>query len=335
MRLRVDRRDIPICATTAVLLAVYLFGAVTYPHFASWAVARNLMVDNAFLAVAAIGATFVILSGGIDLSVGSVMAFSATLIATLIERHGVHPLVAMLAALLCGGAFGAGQGYLIRAFQLPPFLVTLAGLFLARGAAFVVHEQSVGITHPFVSSFLNDTLSLRLPLGPRGLVIPVIVFVMLAAYAWAWHVLRRTRFGRSVYAIGDDENAAALMGLRVGRSIVLVYLVAGVMSALGGVVFTLYQQSGDPAALKGLELDAIAAVVIGGTLLQGGVGSVVGTFFGVMILGLIQTLITFQGDLNSWWTRIVVGGFLLVFLVLHRTVESVAGRAVAHLAPEP
>lgn len=328
MRLPIGHREIPLCATTAVLLGVYLFGALTYPNFASWGVARNLFVDNAFLGVAAVGATFVILSGGIDLSVGSVMAFTSVLIAALIELHGLHPLAAIGIALLVGTAFGAFQGFLIRAFRLPSFLVTLAGLFFARGAAFAVHPQSIGIRHPFVAETLNETLSLTLPLGPRGVVIPCTVFVLIATFAGAWFILRQTRFGRAVYAIGDEEAAATLMGLPVGRTTVLVYALAGLLSALAGVVFTLYQQSGDPAACKGLELDAIAAVVIGGTLLQGGVGSVIGTLLGVLILGLIQTLITFQGDLSSWWTRIVVGGLVLIFLVIHRVIESLAIRAM-------
>jgi simple sugar transport system permease protein len=328
VRLPIGPREIPLCATAAVLAVVYLFGALSYPNFASWAVARNLLVDNAFLGIAAIGATFVILSGGIDLSVGSLMALCATLVATLVGRHGVHPGPAIAAALALGAAFGAAQGGLIRAFRLPPFLVTLAGLFLARGAAFMVHPQSIGVSHPFVGETLNRTLSVRLPLGPRGMVLPLTVFVLLGAFLCAWYVLRHTRFGRSVYAIGDDAHAAGLMGVPVGRRTVQVYTLAGFMSALAGVVFTLYQQSGDPAALKGLELDAIAAVVIGGTLLTGGVGSVVGTFLGVLILGLIQTIITFQGDLSSWWTRIVVGGFVLAFLALHRVVEAAAGRAL-------
>ncbi|MDY7110167.1 MAG: galactofuranose ABC transporter, permease protein YjfF [Planctomycetota bacterium] len=331
MRLPLGSRDIPLCATAIVLLGIYLFGAVAYPNFASWAVLRNLLVDNAFLGVAAIGATLVILSGGIDLSVGSVMAFTSILIAALIEEHGVHPIPAMLIALTAGLLFGTAQGWLIRAFRLPPFLITLAGLFFARGAAFIVHPQSIGISHPFVSETLNETLSLHIPLGPRGIVIPLTVFILIASFAAAWFVLRQMRFGRAIYAIGDDEQAAMLMGLPVGRTTVLVYSAAGLLSALAGVVFTLYQQSGDPAACKGLELDAIAAVIIGGTLLQGGVGSIIGTFLGVLILGLIQTLITFQGDLSSWWTRIAVGGLVLAFLILHRVIESIAGGSLRRL----
>lgn len=326
MRLPVKPRDLPLLATIAVLVTVYGFGAVTYPNFASWAVARNLLVDNAFLGVAAIGATFVILSGGIDLSVGSVMAFTSVLVASLIEHAGLHPLAAIAVGLAAGAGFGTLQGWLVEYFELPPFLVTLAGMFFARGAAFAVHPQSLGIDAPFVATTLNETLTLHLPLGPRGTSLPLVVFVFLGTLVFAWVVLRHTRFGRAVHAVGDDAHAAALMGLPVGRTRVLVYTVAGLCSALAGVVFVLYQQSGDPAACKGLELDAIAAVVIGGTLLTGGVGTVLGTAVGVMILGLIQTIITFQGDLSSWWTRIVVGALVLGFVAAQRGLGSLGGR---------
>ncbi|RMH13303.1 MAG: sugar ABC transporter permease YjfF [Planctomycetota bacterium] len=322
------RRDIPLIATAIVLAGVYLFGVLTYEHFASWAVVRNLLVDNAFLGIAAVGATFVIISGGIDLSVGSVMAFAGILIAKLVEHAGVHPLAAILIALMAGVLFGTTQGLLIWVFRLPPFLVTLAGLFFMRGAAFVVHSQSIGVRHEFVATTLNETLSLRLPLGSRGIVLPVTVFILLATFAIAWFVLRHVRFGRTVYALGDDAQASALMGLPVGRATVQVYAVSGFLSALAGVVFMLYQQSGDPASCKGLELDAIAAVVIGGTLLTGGIGSVIGTLLGVLILGLIQTLITFQGDLSSWWTRIVAGVLVLLFLVLQRALDALAVSAL-------
>lgn len=317
----------PLLATFGLLLALFVFGAAAYPNFASAGVVRNLLVDNAFLGVAAIGATFVILSGGIDLSVSSVMAFTGILAATLIEHRHVHPAAAFGLALVLGTAFGFVQGLLITRFELPPFMVTLAGMFLVRGAAFAVHPQSMGITHPFVATTLNESLSLRLPLGPRGIVIPVTVMVLLGLVAGAWLVLRQLRFGRSVYALGDDPAAAALMGIPVRSVRIRVYAVSGAMSALAGIFFTLYQQSGDPASCRGLELDVIAAVIIGGTLLRGGIGSVIGSFAGVLILGLIQTIISFQGNLSSWWTRIVAAGLVLLFLLLHRTVGKVAHAA--------
>lgn len=300
---------------------------MSYPNFASLAVVRNLLVDNAFLGVAAIGATFVILSGGIDLSVGSVMAFTGVLIATLIEVRHLHPLAAFAIALALGISFGLAQGMLITVFDLPPFMVTLAGMFFVRGAAFAVHHRSLGISHPFVATTLNETLSLRLPIGPHGVVVPITVVTLLMLTATAWLVLRHIRFGRALYAIGDDPTAASLMGLSVRSVRRRAYAVSGGFSALAGVFFTLYQQSGDPGSCKGLELDVIAAVVIGGTLLRGGIGSVIGSIGGVLILGLIQTIISFQGNLSSWWTRIAAAGLVLAFLLLHRAVDHVTQSA--------
>lgn len=328
-RQRLARSAIPTLAAAAVLVAAFVAGALRYDHFASWMVVRNLLVDNAFLAIAAAGATFVILSGGIDLSVGAVMALTSVLLARLTESFGWHPLLAIPCVVGGAGLFGFVQGSLIRAFALPAFLVTLAGMFLARGLAFAVHPQSLGIRHPFVADVLNDSLSVRLPLGPRGVLLPCTVLAAATVFLVAWWVLRHTPFGRSVYAIGDDEHAATLMGLRVGRTRVLTYTVAGLLSGLAGVTFALYQQAGDPTACKGLELDAIAAVVIGGTLLRGGVGSVLGTLIGVLILGIIQTLITFEGTLSSWWTKIAIGGLVLAFLALQRLLDVGVSRAEA------
>ncbi len=318
MKSALHARHLPLLVTASLVLLVFIAGALAYPRFASFGVVRNLMVDNAFLAVAAVGATFVILSGAIDLSIGSVMAFTSILLATLIEQHGWHPLAAIAAAVIFGGAFGLAQGLIIQAFELPAFLVTLAGMFIARGGAFLVHPQSLGIKHPFVADVLNERLSLVLPLGPHGVTIPLLVDIALLAIAAAAVVLSFTRLGRNVYAVGDHEQGAMLMGLNIRATRLSVFTISGLCSALAGVVFTLYQQSGDPAACKGLELDAIAAVVIGGTLLRGGIGSVLGTSLGVLLLGLIQTIITFQGNLNSWWTKIVVGVLVLAFVALQR-----------------
>jgi simple sugar transport system permease protein len=254
------------------------------------------------------------------------MAFSATLAASLVEAHGLHPLTAAGVVLAVGLAFGLAQGVLIAMLDVPPFMVTLAGMFLARGAAFAVHPQSRGVTHPFVGTTLNETLAMHVPIGARGVVIPPTVVVMFVLLALAWVLLRHARFGRAVYAVGDDAAAARLMGLAVRRVKVGAYALCGCTSAVAGLLFALYQQSGDPASCKGMELDVIAAVIIGGTLLKGGAGSVIGSFAGVMILGLIQTIISFQGDLSSWWTRIVAGGLVLAFLLLHQVIGLVAKR---------
>jgi galactofuranose transport system permease protein len=317
----INPKYIPLAATALVLIALYVLGCALYPNFTSLRVIVNLFGDNAFIGIAAVGATFVILSGGIDLSVGAVIAFIGILIASMISK-GMPPLVAILLALVVGTVFGAGQGSLIRFFDLPPFLVTLGGMFLMRGLAFVVREESLAIKHSFYQQTIR---SFSIPLAPR-IAIPFTAMCFIAVVLVATYVCVYTRFGRNVYAIGSSENSALLMGVPVGGTKLGIYALAGFFSALAGCVSTFYMQSGNPASFVGLELDAIASVVVGGTLLTGGVGFVPGTLMGVLILGLIQTLITFQGNLNTWWTRIAIGVLLLLFIVLQKTIGG-KGRA--------
>jgi galactofuranose transport system permease protein len=325
MKLRLASKYVPLLATAAVLVGLYAAGCLGYRNFASLRVLVNLFGDNAFLGVAAFGATFVILSGGIDLSVGSVIAFTGIFLAVTVGA-GWPPALAIPAALAIGVAFGAGMGCLIHFFDLPAFLVTLAGMFLARGMSFVIHPQSMPINHEFFR--LTVVQDLAIPLTAR-VDLPFVAVCMLAVFLAALYLAHYTRFGRCVYAIGGSENSAKLMGLPVGLSKVLIYALAGLCSALAGVVFTFYTQSGNPASCVGLELDVIAAVVIGGTLLSGGVGYVAGTLMGVLILGLIQTIINFQRDLNTWWTKIAVGGLVLVFILLQNFVQAASRRKAA------
>jgi simple sugar transport system permease protein len=323
MRFPLSSRYVPLLATAAVLIALYATGCLSFDRFGTLRVAVNLLGDNAFLGIAAVGATFVILSGGIDLSVGAVVAFTSICIASMVERHGVDPLLAIPLALGIGAIFGAGMGCLIQWFELPPFLVTLAGMFLARGVGFMIEPQSLGIKHKFFLETVSDHLAL--PLTER-VSFPFTASCFAFVLLFALFVAHYTRFGRNIYALGGDEQSARLMGLPIARAKISLYAVSGFCSALAGVVYTFYTQSGDPASCVGLELDAIATVVIGGTLLSGGVGFMAGTAMGVLILGLIQTLIIFKGDLNSWWTRIVVGMLVFVFILLQNFISSASRR---------
>lgn len=308
-------------ATTAVLILLFGAASYQYPGFFSARVVVNLFGDNAALGVAAIGMTFVILSGGIDLSVGAVLAFTSTFVATLIERHGVPPLAAVALALAMGAAFGAVMGAMIHRYELPPFLVTLAGMFFARGMAFVVSLESLGITHPFY----REAATFGIPLTERAtLNAPALIF--LVVFAAGAFLLHATRFGRDVYAVGGHEPSARLLGVAVGRVKIAVYALAGACSALAGVVATLRMGSGNPAQGTGFELDAIACVVMGGTLLTGGVGGLPGTLTGVLIFGTIQIALVFDGRLNSWWSRIVIGALLLIFIVFQKLLSRAARR---------
>ena len=321
-------RYVPITATILVFFLVYMIGIISFPNFGSLRVFLDLFTDNAYLGIAAIGTALVILTGGIDLSVGSIIAFTSILIAKIISLKPLvegHPaynaLFAIALALVIGILFGMLQGWLIYNFSLPPFLVTLAGMFFIRGCGFIVSEESIGIKNDPVFDFIQKDLSITLD---KGLYLRFIVMLYLVVLVIAIVFSQRTRAGRSIYAIGDNELAATLMGIPVGRTKIMTYTIAGFCSALAGVVYAIYLKAGNPLNCVGLEMDAIAAVVIGGTLLTGGVGYVFGSLFGVLVLGLIQTLIIFDGRINSWWTRIIVGLLVLVFIFMQNMITKIS-----------
>ncbi|MGE3348382.1 MAG: galactofuranose ABC transporter, permease protein YjfF [Ramlibacter sp.] len=312
-RWRFNPKYLPLTATVSLFVAMGALGSSLYTGFLSSQVFLNLLIDNAFLIVVAVGMTFVILSGGIDLSVGSVVALTTMVSASLLEHHGWSPLAVIPLVMLMGSAFGAFMGFLIERFRLQPFIVTLAGMFLARGLCYLISIDSISIS----SEAYAQISQTRFVLWPDAS-ISLSAVIALLVLAMAIFIAHFTPFGRAVYAVGGSEQSAALMGLPVRSTLIRVYMLSGFCSALGGVLLTFYMLSGYGLHAVGLELDAIAAVVIGGTLLSGGVGYVAGTLFGVLMLGIIQTLIAFDGTLSSWWTRIVVGLLLLVFCLLQR-----------------
>jgi len=298
---------------TVLLLVVMLgLGGAAYPGLLSTQVIFNLLIDNAFLLVIAVGMTFVIVSGGIDLSVGSVLALSTMIAAWLLNVAHWPPLLVIVTVLALGTVFGAGMGALIHYFKLQPFIVTLAGMFLARGLCYLISINSITIDDPLFVAMSQTQLGF---LG--GFVSPGVVIAVLTLLLAIW-LAHATPFGRAVYAIGGNEQSALMMGLPVGRTKVLIYAFSGFCASLGGVLFSFYMLSGYGLHAQGTELDAIAAVVIGGTLLSGGYGYVAGALSGVLVLGTIQTLIAFDGTLSSWWTKIVIGGLLFVFCVVQR-----------------
>ncbi len=316
-----DRRFVPLAGTLLLFAAMVVYGALSYDAFLSPQVFLNLFVDNAFLLIVAVGMTFVILTGGIDLSVGSVLALTTMAAAALLEKLHWSPWVVIPLLLAAGTLFGALQGFLIHRYRLQPFIVTLAGMFVARGLCYLIDTQSIPIRDPLFTALANA----RIPLGPGLGISSGAVIAILTALAALW-LAHATRFGRTVYAIGGSAKSAALMGLPVGATLTRVYAFSGFCAALAGLTMTVYMLSGYSLHALGLELDAIAAVVIGGTLLTGGVGYVAGTVVGVLILGIIQTLVIFNGTLSSWWTRIVIGFLLFVFCVSQRVIEKKAQR---------
>ena len=304
-------------ATIGLFSLMFGVSSVTLPGFFSLQNFYYLLIDNAYLIIMAVGMTFVIISGGIDLSVGSLLALTTMVTSSLVEKQLVNPMIVIPLVLLMGTVFGLFQGYLIQTFNLAPFIVTLGGLYLARGLCYIVSIDTIPIVHPFftaVSQFQinvigNNFISVNVVIA----VIMTIIGIFLAHY---------TKFGRTVYAIGGNEQSALLMGLPVAKTKMLIYTFSGFCTALSGIAFTFYMRNGYALHGKGMEMDAIAAVVIGGTLLTGGEGYVFGTLFGVLIYGTIQSYINFNGTLNAWWTRIVIGLLVFVFCLMQRFFET-------------
>jgi simple sugar transport system permease protein len=207
------------------------------------------------------------------------------------------------------------MGAIIHYLEMPAFIVTLAGMFLARGMSFVLSIDSIPVDHPFYKTL--KSFYWKMPGGGR---LTLIGLVMLLVFAVGIVIAHRTRFGTNVYALGGGTQTARLMGVPVGRTTIQIYALSGFLAGLAGIVFSLYTSAGYSLATVGVELDAIAAVVIGGTLLTGGAGFVAGTLVGILIQGLIQTYITFDGSLSSWWTKIAIGFLLFAFILMQKGI---------------
>jgi simple sugar transport system permease protein len=303
---------LPTLAAVVILILLFI-GAEIFLRgdFISPRNISALLLDNAYLLILAVGMTFVIVTSGIDLSVGSVMAFTGIWLAKLLEA-GTSPAIAIPVILLGGALIGLLIGTLVQFFDVQPFIASLAGLFLARGLAFVVSLSSIKVET--VSVLWMQSTRIRLGdwyITPTGIL--ALLVVLIGAY-----VMQFTRFGRTTYAIGGNKQAA-LMGLKVPRTTVAVYVISGVCGGLAGLVLTAYSGAGYPRNGVGTELDAIAAVVIGGTVLTGGRGFVLGSLVGVFVYGTIKTIISFMGAEQSWM-QIIIGALLLVFIVAQRAI---------------
>lgn len=329
-KLQLNSKYIPLLITILLFVALFAVGSVKYPSFFSLQVFFNLFIDNAYLIILAIGMTFVLLIGGIDLSVGSVLCLVCMASAELVENRGMNPYLTMLLMIVLGAVYGLVQGSLIQFFNMQPFIVTLAGLFFGRGAAAWISIETINITN----KTYNDIAHYRINIIGENF-ISVSALIALIVLGIAVYIAHYTRFGRSAYAVGGNEQSAILMGLPVTRTKVLIYTLSGICSALAGIVFSFYMLSGYSLHGQGMELDAIASSVIGGTLLTGGVGYVVGALFGALTQGVIQNLIMFDGTLNSWWTKIAVAALLCLFIIIQRLLvarrdaQKAVGRAAS------
>ncbi|MEQ8676673.1 MAG: galactofuranose ABC transporter, permease protein YjfF [Aggregatilineales bacterium] len=313
-------RFVPLLMTFLVFAVMYAFAYYRFSSFGTMRIVGNLLRDNAYWGIAAIGMTFVIISGGIDLSVGSVIAFTGVFCALTIDRYGWNPLVTFMVMLTIGTTFGATMGFFIHRFKIPAFIATLSGLFLARGMAYVLSTDSIRIDHP-IYEWVSDLVYVFPDRGRFTFAAGAFLLVLFGGI----FVAHFTKFGRNIYALGGNPDAALLLGVPVGRTTISVYALSSFLATFAGIVLSLSKHSGDSSLAVGLELDVIAAVVIGGTLLTGGVGYVIGTFIAVMTLGTIQIYLVLDGSLTPWWIKIVIGVLLFSFVVLQKVLSSRKG----------
>lgn len=319
-KFKIDSKYFSLSITIVLFFVLFATGSCLYDGFFSLQVFLNLFIDNAALIAVATGMTFVLIIGGIDISVGSMVALVCMSSAALLEKQHMNAFVVMALMVLMGAAFGFIQGCIIQFFKLQPFIVTLAGLLFARGMTAVISTDTINIKNPVYLSMASARIHIFGKPFISASAIIAICILLIAIY-----IARFTRFGRAAYAIGGSEQSAMLMGLPVARVKIMIYTLSGICSSLGGILFSFYMLSGYTLHGQGMEMDAIAAAVIGGTMLTGGVGYFSGTLFGVLVTGIIQTLIMFQGTLSSWWTRIAIAFLLCVFIIIQSLIISKNG----------
>ena len=315
--------------TITLFVLMYVSGMIVFSDagFAKPQMFLNLFITNAGLIVVSCGLTLVMITGGIDISVGSVTALVCMAVAYEMEMKHVSAYTAILIALGIGLSFGIVQGFLVAYLEIQPFIVTLAGLFLGRGLTSVISTEMISIKNEVFLSWAK--YKIFLPFGSvnkKGIfqpayIYPTVIIALLVVIAMVI-TLKYTKFGRRVYAVGGNQQSAMMMGLNVRRTKMQAYVLNGFLVGIGGFLFGLNSCAGFVEQAKFMEMDAISSSVIGGTLLTGGVGNPIGTLFGVLIKGTISSLITTQGTLSSWWVRIALSALLCFFIVLQSIIVS-------------
>ena len=323
-----------VYAAILIFLIIYAFGAIMYGKvgFTTLRTFINMFLDNSYYGISAVGMTMVLITGGIDLSVAAVASLTGMIIAYGTGVMGIHPAICILFSFVVGVGLGLLMGATIQYLNVPPFITTLTGMFLARGVCSLISRESLTISHPWIDALAGWKIYFMHLVDGEWVKVKPIAFINLnfilfiAMILIGFFILQRTRFGRNIYAIGGNEQSAKLMGLPVARTKVLVYGFNGFCSVLAGVAYALNVKSGWNLSLQGGELEAISSAVIGGTLLTGGVGNMLGTLVGVLLKAVIPTLITFNGNLLSWWGKIATGVLLLIFISIQTFITNYSTR---------
>ena len=332
---KINSNTLLLIITIVLFFVMYLAGCVVYSAkgFTHLQTFLNILINNAGLLCVTCGMTCVMLTGGIDISVGSLIALDCMFLAVGMERWGMSAPLLCVLVLVIGIVFGIVQGFCVGYLQIQPFIVTMAGMFFGRGMTAIISTDQVSISSnewfvnlantriflPF-GAYTNNKGVLQVPYIRITVVVALIVLVAI------FLMLRYTKFGRSLYAVGGNEQSAVMMGLNVPMTKLKAYVLSSFLCSIGGICFCLNTMSGNVQQATGLEMDAIASSVIGGTLLTGGVGNVIGSFFGVLINGTISTLVKTNGKLLSSWSNIAVAALLCFFIVLQSIFANIKAK---------
>ena len=337
-RKQMNSNTVLLFITIILFVVLYAIGCIIYADkgFTHVQTFLNVLINNAGLICVACGMTCVMLTGGIDISVGSLIAMDCMLLSVGMSKWGVNAIVMCILVLVIGLVFGLVQGFLVGYLEIQPFIITMAGMFFARGMTAVICTDQVSITEadsPMFYGWANAKIQLPAFLGytnSKGMVqVPYIrvgVVVALIVLIAIFLMLRYTKFGRGLYAVGGSEQSAAMMGLNVKRTKMKAYVLSSMLCSVGGICYCLNTMSGSVQQATGLEMDAIASSVIGGTLLTGGVGNVIGTFFGVLINGTISSIVKTNGKLATSWPNILTAALLCFFIVLQSVFALIKSR---------
>ena len=324
---RINDTNLLLIITIVIFFAMYL-GAIIFQGggFTKPQMFFNILNANAALIITSVGLSIVMISGGIDISVGGVVALVSMCCAVYLDKHNGSILGSVCIALGIGLLYGLVQGFLVAYLDIQPFIVSLAGMFFARGMTTIVNTAPFNVENPeFVA--LKDTKIVVPGLGSysrKGVFIPAYVeiglIVALVIVILLFIVLRWTRLGRSFYAVGGNKQSALMLGINVKRTKFLSHVICSLLAGIAGYVYFLHVGSGSASHAMGMEMNAIASSIIGGTMLTGGVGNLIGTFFGVLSLCTIQNIVASAGLDDAWWTGITIAAMLCIFLIIQSVV---------------
>lgn len=335
---KLDSNAVLIIITIALFIVMYAIGCVIYSAkgFGNLQTFLNVLINNAGLICITCGMTCVMLTGGIDISVGSVVAMDCMLLVYGMTEWKMGAIPMVILVLVIGVVFGLVQGFLVGYLEIQPFIVTMAGMFFARGMTAVICSGQISITeqdNPMFYKWANSKINLPEFLGKANkhgiIVAPFLrptVIIALVVLVLIFLMLKYTKFGRSLYAVGGNQTSATMMGLNVKKIRMLSHLLSSILCSIGGILYCLNTMSGSVNQATGLEMDAIASAVIGGTLLTGGVGNVIGSLFGVLINGTITVLVNTNGKLLSSWANIATAALLCIFIIIQSIFALIKAR---------